>query len=196
MASELAAEGYVQIITDRESSAYQRLGPEHALVLRYARALLSSVWPMELRRALLDRDHIPDAVDADALIRFLEIDPFFFRSGYMKRVAIQRLKKCPISEHGRRRILHIVRRIVLAGWKNQVSDWRLLAKYCDREDLVELVREGLESPDLGVRWRTTELGLVVLGETELLGRFRWMRKDWQTLALPAVQIGIAKLTAK
>jgi len=41
-------------------------------------------------------------------IRFLELDPWFFRSGYLKQILITRLKRSDLSESARERLRRVV----------------------------------------------------------------------------------------
>jgi hypothetical protein len=55
----------------------------------------------------------PDAVEA--ALCFLELRPYFFRSGYMYRSLLRKMKRAPLSPHQRGRLQAVVER--LEAWR-------------------------------------------------------------------------------
>lgn len=62
------------------------------------------LWEESTRQRLRSGD--PVAVE-DAIL-FLEIDPWFFRSGYLKERVLGALKRAPLSFHQQERVRHII----------------------------------------------------------------------------------------
>lgn len=127
LARELIDEGY----TNFEESKH--LSREHIVVLSFWSDLLDSLWPPELEEALFKEDERSEQ-DADALIRFLEISPFFFRSGYSKQKAIRRLALCPLSGEHRRRISGLLRKQLKHIPRRQMPGWLNLVRLSDPEE--------------------------------------------------------------
>lgn len=141
---------------------------EKWMASRYWHALLNAVWPEDLAAALWQPGRTYTRDDTDLLIRFLEANPFFFRSGYAKQRAISRLGHCPIMDSDRRRLEAIVRRTVMSGWGANLTDWRKLVKFCDADALRQIVRVGLVAPEQGVAKKAILLGLTAMNQGKLV----------------------------
>jgi hypothetical protein len=63
----------------------------------------------------LDRIHTGDKFTIEAALCFLEVRPYFFRSGYMYKDILRRLKRSPLSEPQRLRLDEVLRR--LEAWR-------------------------------------------------------------------------------
>ena len=68
------------------------------------------------------RAHDSDAIDI--AVQFLEVDPYFFRSGYIKAELLRHLKRTPLSKSQQQRL----RNVILARLSG--SDRRELRAYC------------------------------------------------------------------
>lgn len=74
-------------------------------------------------------------------IRFMEADPWFFRSGFIKEEIVRRLKQAPLTDKQRRRLSGIVTRSLLSGTRRSARHVARLAPLADNESL----RSHLES---------------------------------------------------
>lgn len=118
---------------------------DRKIVLVYETLLWNILWPPEVSRAIWGprEDLTPD--DADAMIRFLEICPFFFRSGYAKDRATRRLRQCPLAADHPRRISGILRDRVELGVSRNMGGWLRLVKRSDFDETLKVAKEGLRS---------------------------------------------------
>ena len=138
------------------------------------------MWPEPLVQSIWDKAHVLTAEDADYLISFLEIDPFFFRSGYVKQKAITRLRKCPLSARDRKRIAAIIERAVLAGKERNLTDWLRLTTLCEPDHLEPVVRMGMASADGVVVRKAILLGLTLMNMGREAGELKRNNYPWGT----------------
>ena len=83
-------------------------------------------FPGGLERALL-RLKALDAETVDTAIEFLDVDPRFFRSGYIKETILRRLKKAKLSEWQRQRLSGLVIRSLQGGGRREFRAYARLA---------------------------------------------------------------------
>lgn len=86
-------------------------------------------------------------------IAFLELDPYFFRSGYAKEVIIRCLKRLPLSNHQVQRLQGVVLRALDKWDRVEFRAYCRLAGAVDSPAFYDWIRERLDSPDAGVRRR-------------------------------------------
>ncbi|TDB26525.1 hypothetical protein ATCM_02000 [Stenotrophomonas sp. ATCM1_4] len=65
----------------------------------------------------LDRIVAGDAESMEAAICFLELRPYFFRSGYMFESILRRAKRAPLSQEQVARLQHVIQ--ALAAWRSK-----------------------------------------------------------------------------
>ncbi len=94
-------------------------------------------------------------VDLEPFIRFLEVDPFFFRSGYAKADALRGLKRAPLSADQIRRLQEVILHVVDAGFRREFRYYCRLARRIQTPDWLARVEERLASnrPGVAVRAR-------------------------------------------
>ena len=115
---------------------------------------LEAIWPPPLAVALWKPTG--NRTEAELLIQFLEEDPFFFRSGYAKQVAIQRLKKFELTASQRDRVTQVCLDKVDGEFRREFRDYiRLAFQFVPPDVLLPQLVARLESPDPGVRIRAT-----------------------------------------
>lgn len=96
-----------------------------------------------------------DPAGAELLIEFLEADPRFFRSGYLKADAVQYLKRVGLTETQRERLRKVVVKVVAS------RDGRELRRYCHLATVLDApaFRDELQrlaaSSDAGARRRAS-----------------------------------------
>ena len=98
-----------------------------------------------------------DPSGAELLIGFLEADPFFFRSGYLKADVAQYLKRAPLTEAQQERLRRVVVQIV------SNRDGREFRRYCH-------LARALDSPAL----REELQGLAVSQDAAVRRRAEWV----------------------
>ncbi|HEY2841523.1 MAG TPA: hypothetical protein VGJ26_20355 [Pirellulales bacterium] len=99
------------------------------------------------------RNGDPEAVEK--AIRFLEADPLFFRSGYIKEKLIGRLKQSSLSANQTNRIRIVVLRS-LSSWRMPRAIARLAPKVTS-ESLISDLHAALESSNDRVRIRAKHM---------------------------------------
>jgi hypothetical protein len=92
-----------------------------------------------LRRLSL---HEPRAIET--AIQFLEADPWFHRSGYLKQKLCRQVKKAPLTEAQRSRLRQVVLDRVVGRDRREFRSYVQLARVVRDPQLVEQL-EGLES---------------------------------------------------
>lgn len=132
-------------------------------VEEYLTALEKVALPPDLYSALWDEGRELGEGDADALIRYLEIDPFCSSSGYLKERAIKRLRRCPTNVQQRKRIAEVLRYLVQQGWTVNMVGWLSLVPLADEESVWALVAEGMEMADLASRQRAILIAIRAKG---------------------------------
>ena len=60
-----------------------------------------------------------DPESMEAAICFLELRPYFFRSGYMFESILRRAKRAPLSQEQVARLQHVIQ--ALAAWRSKRS---------------------------------------------------------------------------
>lgn len=90
-------------------------------------------------------------------ILFLEADPWFFRSGYLKVELIRSLKRATLSERDVMRLGFVLLRAVDRRHRREFRSYCRLAAHVKTPELVERLRERLAADD-----------------TEVCRRARWM----------------------
>ncbi len=71
----------------------------------------------------------PSAIDE--AIEYLEADPWYFRSGYVKEEIVRRLKKAPITERQRHRLAVVILRSMATGTRRLARHLAKLAIFVD-----------------------------------------------------------------
>jgi hypothetical protein len=105
------------------------------------RAAHSRVYPDDLR--LVEQGALPASeVDTADILDFLEADPVFFGSGYMKEALLGALKKRPFQQHEAQRLQTIILAVVRKGDRREFRRYCRVATTIDdvrfREDLIAL----------------------------------------------------------
>ncbi len=74
-------------------------------------------------------------------ILYLEVDPWYFRSGYLKERLIRGLKACKISETDRRRLWNVVWNVAAGRNRREFRNYCSLASIIVDADLLRLLEE-------------------------------------------------------
>ena len=140
-------------------------GPEHKAACEAFHAQYDQLaFPGGLGRglALLGGKH-PYAVET--AIAFLEADPWFHRSGYIKEKLLSRLKHVPLSQHDVRRLSRLVIRSVDGGGRREFHAYARLAGALQAQVVAETMRERQASRDPEVARRANEVLHVLASRT-------------------------------
>lgn len=86
-------------------------------------------------------------------IEFLEADPWFFRSGYIKAKLIRLIKRFPLTAVQADRLRMAVMRVVDGRDRREFRDYCRLARHLDAPELRAALERRLVDPDEGVRRR-------------------------------------------
>jgi hypothetical protein len=105
-----------------------------------------------------------DPTGLDTIIEFLEADPIYFRSGYLKADLLRWLNRVSLTQEQFQRLGRVVLHVVSANWRREFNRYCLLARRLDgpqfRSDLQRLSR----SPRLDVRRRAERVLAVLDGK--------------------------------
>lgn len=131
------------------------------MVQRFREAL-RAVWPPEIWTAL-DPPY-EDPAKLDLLLRFLEEDPFFFRSGYVKEKALGRIGKFPLSDEDRQRIANIVLRAVDTVGRREFGRQANLARWADQGLLRPGLLRRMDGSSDRVAWQAYQAARAAVGQ--------------------------------
>ena len=120
---------------------------DHIFLAGYYHEVLAALWPSELSEALWQAKPPLAKVHVEALIRYLEVNPYFFRSGYCKPTAIKQLKRSELTTAQRRRLVDVLKRIVMSGLKESLTGWYKLAFFGSRPEIQAITHLAIASAD-------------------------------------------------
>jgi hypothetical protein len=106
-----------------------------------------------------------DVRGLESVIRFLEADPWFFRSGYTKEELIRYIKRVPLSPSDKARLQQVVLAVIQGGDRQEFRRYCSLAKEIDTPDFRERVTSLLDSEDAGVRRRAQCVLAALTGQS-------------------------------
>lgn len=96
-----------------------------------------------------------DARSVDMAIEFLEADPWFFRSGYIKANLARFLKRVTLSNQNVRRLEKVLLKIVDERHTQEFRDYCRLARVVATPALTEALKERLTEETLDRRLRAS-----------------------------------------
>lgn len=102
-----------------------------------------------------------DYSSLDVLIQFLEEDPYFFRSGYMKEALLRRLSVLHLGGSRTVRLRKLCLWAVDSCARRDFRGYCTLASRIADKELVEAVARRLENPESPVRWRAQKMLHVI-----------------------------------
>jgi hypothetical protein len=94
-----------------------------------------------------------DAAGLESAIGFLEADPVFFRSGYVKADLIRHVKRQPLDEHQRRRLEAVILSVVDRRDGREFRHYCRLTRRIAGDSLRAGLNQRLGAADPGVRRR-------------------------------------------
>lgn len=89
----------------------------------------------------------------ESAVCFLEADPWFFRSGYVKADLLHCIKRMDLSEDYRSRLQQVVLHAVLGRDRRELRSYRSLAAKIASADFCEALRDLTNHQDADVRRR-------------------------------------------
>ncbi len=99
------------------------------------------------------RLHADDAAGLENALAFLEADPFFYRTGYVKAKLIRDIKRLPLTPPQSQRLQQVVLNMVDARNDREFRAFCRLARKVDAPALREQLTARLTSGDAGIRRR-------------------------------------------
>jgi len=107
------------------------------------------------------------------VVCFLEVDPWFFRSGYLKQIFLTRLKRSDLDEATQERLRKVLLGIVARRGTREFKHYCRLAAVIADESLVSALEKAGESTDGAIarraRWM---LGVILQRQRERASRER------------------------
>jgi hypothetical protein len=94
-----------------------------------------------------------DASVVDTAITFLEVDPWFFRSGYIKTDLIRYLKRTPLTDSQLERLRSVVLARIAGPDRREFRSYAQLASHLSTPEFERAVRDATTSDDSGVARR-------------------------------------------
>lgn len=127
-----------------ESPAHKR--EWHDACLRFHESYDGLAFPGGLERGMaLLKQH--DASTIEVATRFLEVDPWFNRSGYIKADLIRWLRQAPLSGHQRERLRAVILARIQGRDAREFRWYCRLARFLASPQFLEQVRALAASPD-------------------------------------------------
>jgi Leucine Rich repeat len=87
----------------------------------------------------------------ETAVRFLEADPWLFRSGYVKERILRRLRRISLSEEYRSRLRHVILQVIQGQDRREFREYCRLARIVDTPAWRETVLALLDHENLVVR---------------------------------------------
>jgi hypothetical protein len=103
----------------------------------------------------LERMKTGDASGAEYAIAYLEADPFYFRSGYLKSTIARRLRRIELTETQVRRIQDALLAVTSKGGGDEVVEMRPLARRVETHEFRARLRALATAGETGVARRAT-----------------------------------------
>jgi hypothetical protein len=121
-------------------------GPEHhAACDEFHRAYDSLAFPGGLSAGMEGLQNAdPEAIEL--AVQFLQADPRFFRSGYIKETILHRLKRSPLTKDQQSRLAELIVRSVDGGGQREFKGYSRLARRIHPPAMLEAVNARLSSP--------------------------------------------------
>jgi hypothetical protein len=94
-----------------------------------------------------------DAETIETAIIFLEADPYFFRSGYLKQVILRRLKQAPLTRQQKAKLQALVLDAITQPHRFQFADYARLAAAIASADFLAKVQALSTHQNDGIRQR-------------------------------------------
>lgn len=113
-----------------------------------------------------DRVKNGDARGVEMAIEFLETDPWFFRSGYIKAKLARFLKHVNLSNQQVRRLEKVLLKIVDERNTQEFRNYCRLARIITTPELIEALKERLADEGLSRRLRATWM-LSIIEQTRM-----------------------------
>jgi hypothetical protein len=144
-----------------------RLGPHgpdhHAACRRFHESYDALAFPGGLTLGL-DRLKRLERLTVEMAVRFLEEDPWFHRSGYIKEVIVRRLKHAPLTEPQRYRLASVLLRSIVKGTGRVARHLARLAPMVTSPTFANEIAVNAESDKAEIRRRVKHI-LQILNST-------------------------------
>jgi len=92
--------------------------------------------------------------NVEIYIRFLELDPYFFQSGYAKAYLIRYMKQLPFTTSQQRRLQDLILNVVKKGFRREFRSYCQLARYVQSDSWLLEVEALLASWDPNIALRS------------------------------------------
>jgi hypothetical protein len=104
-------------------------------------------------RENLDALAAADPVAIEAAIAFIQADPYFHRSGYLKAHLAHKLKRVPLAERQRDRLRDAIVHNLGRRGGQELRRYRMLSRELDEPVFRDRLEAMAAGPDEGARWR-------------------------------------------
>lgn len=136
-------------------------GPEHHAACReFHQAYDELAFPGGLQAGLERLKH-DDPIAVETAIRFLDVDPFFFRSGYIKQEILRRLKSASLSPAMRVELERLILRSLEQGGTREFMAYARLAGALESRSIVQTLRLKSDHPHPEIRRRALHVLHVI-----------------------------------
>lgn len=108
-----------------------------------------------------DKVRSGDREAIDDTIVYLEADPWYFRSGYLKEWLLDNLRKAPLNEENKSRLRKVILNVAAGRNRREFRRYCLLAKKVTNEDFERTVKEKAEARIAGNCGKFERLWTVV-----------------------------------
>jgi len=150
----------VRRVTRRHDPADPATATWEAAVARF-HAAVAVAYPPDFE-TIFSRLREGDPSSIESAIGFLEADPWFFRSGYVKAKLVKLIKRLPLKPEQVRRLQAVIVNVVDGRDRREFRDYCRLARYIDGLELRQSLETRLTCSDEGARRRAAWV-LVALG---------------------------------
>ncbi len=105
-----------------------------------------------------------DTTRVDAIIDFLEADPLFFRSGYLKADLVRWLGRVTLSDGQLARLRDVVLKVVRTGWRREFRRYCALSRRLDSDEFKAALGNLAQSSREDIRQRAARVLAALDGQ--------------------------------
>ena len=101
----------------------------------------------------LDLLRAGDEQAIEMAVRFLEADPFFFRSGYIKAELLRAMRRVQLSDNQKERLRSVIVERIRSGGRREFREYCRLARSLVNSEFRQMVKKEMASTDHSVSRR-------------------------------------------
>lgn len=136
------------------SASFSGLLSKDSCASALGRMVSNSLWmPLNPVWDALNHNQPLTSEHAELILRFLEVNPYVFRSGYIKMQLIRKLYQAEPTANQAQRVEVLLRSQIFDRMPRSMTGWPKLARLLPDETVIQIIREARKHEDQLVRNR-------------------------------------------